>query len=201
MPALPVQLGNYRIVGRIGRGGMGDVYLAEQAHIGRKVALKVLPRDLAEDPVGLARFRREAHVLGQVSHPHICAVIDMGETDGTFYYVMEFLDGDDLARVLRDQRITFDRAADIARQIAEALHSAHSRGIVHRDIKPQNVIVTRSDRPRGGNGPRAGTTPRAEGAGADDAPAGARAGKPPVPPATPIPMLPHSGRKEATPCH
>lgn len=148
MPTHPPKLGKYKILSRLGGGGMGEIFLAEQEEIGRKVVVKVLPQSFFNDETMVARFGREVHALGQLSHPNICPIIDVGEQDGIHYYVMEYLAGRDLGWVIEIQRITPERAADIARQAAEALHFAHKQGIIHRDIKPQNIILTRTEQRR-----------------------------------------------------
>ncbi|KAF0245698.1 MAG: serine/threonine protein, partial [Planctomycetota bacterium] len=148
-------LGTYKLMRRLGGGGMGQIYLAVQPSVGRQVAVKVLPPGALEGSDAVARFDREVRVLGQLSHPHICPVLEAGLDGGTHFYVMEYLRGLDLARVLKTQRMDARRAAAIAAQVARALQFAHERGIVHRDVKPQNVMLVRGGRPRalGGSAP------------------------------------------------
>ncbi|MBI2922947.1 MAG: serine/threonine protein kinase, partial [Planctomycetes bacterium] len=144
----PSQLGGYRLIKRIGGGGMGSIYLAVQTSVGRQVAIKVLPRAAFDNPEAVERFEREVQVLGQLSHPNICPVLEAGVEGQTRYCVMEHLKGLDLARVLREQRVDARRAAALAAQVARALQYAHERGVIHRDVKPQNVMLMRGDRRR-----------------------------------------------------
>ncbi len=126
----------------IGRGGMGAVYAARQVSLDRRVALKLLPPELSRDPAAAKRFRREAHALARLSHPNIVAIHDFGETpDGAFFFVMEFVEGADLHRLIRDGRLALPQALDIVRQVCDALEFAHAQGFVHRDIKPANILV------------------------------------------------------------
>jgi beta-lactam-binding protein with PASTA domain/predicted Ser/Thr protein kinase len=131
--------GRYRIVGRIGGGGMAEVYLADDTHLQRQVALKVLHRQFAQDREFVERFRREAEAAAKLSHPNIVAVYDRGEFEGTYYIAMRYVDGPTL-RVLIDRGLTPEQAVALIRQVLEAARFAHRHGIVHRDLKPQNVI-------------------------------------------------------------
>jgi eukaryotic-like serine/threonine-protein kinase len=134
--------GRYRIIGRLGSGGMADVYEAEDTQLGRRVALKLLHRRFAEDPEFVERFRREASSAAGLNHPNIVQVFDRGEWDGTYYIAMELLEGRNLKQVVRDHgALDPALAVDIVLQILKAARFAHRRGIVHRDIKPHNVIV------------------------------------------------------------
>jgi eukaryotic-like serine/threonine-protein kinase len=134
--------GRYKVVSRLGAGGMADVFLAEDQQLGRKVALKLLHRRFAEDPDFVERFRREAHAAAGLQHPNVVGVYDRGEFDGTYYIAMEYLPGRTLKQVIRDEApLDPIRAIDIAIQILRAARFAHGRGIIHRDLKPHNVIV------------------------------------------------------------
>ena len=121
---------------------MGEVYRARDAKLGRDVAIKVLRPEVAGDPDRLARFRREAHVLASLNHPHIAGIYGFEEVNGTAFLVLELVEGEDLAERLRRGPLPMEEALDIAKQIAEALEAAHERGVIHRDSKPANVKVT-----------------------------------------------------------
>ncbi len=132
----------YRIVGLLGRGGMGEVYRADDLKLGQPVALKFLPEAVAHDRDWLERFLNEVKVARQISHPHVCRVHDVGEVDGHHYLSMEYIDGEDLASLLRRiGRLPEDKAVQIARQVCAGLAAAHDRGVLHRDLKPANVMV------------------------------------------------------------
>jgi len=132
----------YRVVALAGRGGMGEVYRAEDLTLGQVVALKFLPDTLSQDAAALARFHAEVRTARQVSHPNVCRMFDIGEADGTLFLTMEYVDGEDLASVVRRiGRITPDKATEIARQICAGLAAAHERGVIHRDLKPANVML------------------------------------------------------------
>ena len=134
--------GRYRIIGLIGRGGMGEVYRADDLKLGQPVALKFLPRDLAEDPVRRERFFAEVRIARQVSHPNVCRVYDIGEFDGLHFLSMEYVDGEDLASLLkRIGRLSTDKAVEVARQMCAGLAAAHDKGVLHRDLKPANVML------------------------------------------------------------
>src|SRR6185503_13357615 len=139
----------YRIVGLLGRGGMGEVYRADDLKLGQPVALKLLPRHLAADPARLARFHAEVRNSREVAHPHVCRVYDIGEADGQLFLSMEYVDGEDLASLLRRiGRLPPAKAVEIARQICSGLAAAHDRGVIHRDLKPQNVMLDGQGRAR-----------------------------------------------------
>ena len=138
--------GRYKVVRRLGTGGMADVFLCEDQQLGRKVALKLLHRRFAEDPAFVERFRREARSAAGLQHQNIVGVYDRGEYDGTYYIAMEYLPGRTLKAIITEQApLDPIRAIDIAIQILKAARFAHRRGIVHRDLKPHNVIVDDSD--------------------------------------------------------
>jgi serine/threonine protein kinase len=132
----------YRVIGLLGRGGMGEVYRADDLKLGQPVALKFLPPKLADDPVRRERFFAEVRITRQLSHPNICRVYDIGEIDGRHFLSMEFIDGEDLASLLkRIGHLTNEKALDIARQLAAGLAAAHERGVLHRDLKPANIML------------------------------------------------------------
>jgi protein kinase-like protein len=134
--------GRYRILGLLGRGGMGEVYRADDLKLGQAVALKFLPEALAGDAVRLSRFLNEVKIARQVSHPNVCRVYDVGEVEGQHYLSMEFVDGEDLSSLLRRiGRLPNDKAVEVARQICAGLAAAHDRGVLHRDLKPANVMI------------------------------------------------------------
>ena len=137
----------YRVEERIAMGGMGSVYLATDERLDRRVALKVLKEELADDERFVERFRREARAAGALSHPNIAGVFDFGQHESRYYMVMELAEGRDLARVLREEGpLSPERSVRIGTQIAQALGHAHAAGVVHRDIKPPNVIIGEADR-------------------------------------------------------
>lgn len=137
-----VLLGRYRIVGLIGRGGMGEVYRAQDLKLGQSVALKFLPASVQRDPSRLERFLSEVRIARQISHPHVCRVYDVSDVDGRHFISMEFVDGEDLASLLRRiGRLPADKGTEVARQICAGLAAAHDRGVLHRDLKPANIMI------------------------------------------------------------
>src|SRR5437763_1458461 len=137
--------GRYRVISRLGAGGMADVFLAEDNQLGRKVALKLLHRRFAEDPGFVERFRREAQAAAGLQHPNVVSVYDRGAYDGTYYIAMEYLPGRTLKQLIRTEApLDPIRAIDLAVQILKAARFAHRRGVIHRDLKPHNVIVEES---------------------------------------------------------
>ena len=138
------RLGSYEILSPIGKGGMGEVYKAKDTRLDRTVAMKVLPAHLAENPERKARFDREAKVISQLNHPHICTLYDVGEQDGVDYLVMEYIEGETLAERLKRGTLPLDKALEYGIQIAHGLDVAHRAGIVHRDLKPANGMLTKS---------------------------------------------------------
>jgi len=135
-------LSHYRIVSKIGAGGMGEVYLAEDLWLDRRVAIKLLPAESAADEQANKRLIREAKAAAKLDHPNICSVYEVGEADGRSFIAMQYVEGETLYSRLKRKPIELRESLDIAIQIADALAEAHSSGIIHRDIKPQNIIIT-----------------------------------------------------------
>ena len=139
------RIGSYEITGTLGVGGMGEVYRARDARLGREVALKILPATFAHDPDRVARFHREAQLLASLNHPHIAAIHGLEQQDGVQLLVIELVDGETLAERLKAGPLPLDEAIGIARQIADALAAAHDKGIIHRDLKPANIALSSQD--------------------------------------------------------
>src|SRR5215471_13365720 len=147
MPLAPAtRLGPFEIVGHLGTGGMGEVYRAKDTRLGREVALKILPLDVANDTARRARFEQEARAVAALNHPNIVGLYDMASAEGVSFIVTELVPGETLTAILAKGTVPLKRLLDIAMQLADGMASAHGAGITHRDLKPANVMVTTDGR-------------------------------------------------------
>src|ERR1700740_693260 len=136
------RFGPYEILQPIGAGGMGEVYCARDTRLGRAVAIKILPPHLSSDPIRKQRFEREAKVISSLNHPHICTLYDVGQQDGVDFLVMECVEGETLSKRLEKGPLPLEQVLKFGVQIADALDKAHRSGVVHRDLKPGNIMLT-----------------------------------------------------------
>ncbi len=139
-------LAHYKILEKIGEGGMGEVYLAEDTKLKRQVALKVLPPEMASDEARLERFQREAETVAALDHPNIVTLHSVEEADGVHFLTMSYIDGKRLDQIVPEGGLSLDRLCDIAVPLADALSAAHEKGITHRDLKPANIMVNEEGR-------------------------------------------------------
>src|SRR5438034_7623765 len=144
-PTINTNISHYRILSKIGEGGMGEVYMAQDTKLDRKVAIKFLPESLMADERARKRLVREAQAAAKLDHPNICAVHEVSEEDGRSFIVMQYVEGETLDVRMKLKPLDFSESLSIASQVADALAEAHAHGIIHRDIKPQNIMIT----PRG----------------------------------------------------
>src|SRR5512136_2120834 len=139
MPEIGQTISHYRIIKKLGRGGMGEVFLAHDTSLDRKVALKFLPDIFSGDPEKLSRFEREAKLLASLNHPNIATIYGLEQADGKRFLAMELIEGETLAQQIEHGLLQVDDALRIGRQIAEGLEAAHEKGVLHRDLKPSNI--------------------------------------------------------------
>ncbi|MCK4460444.1 MAG: serine/threonine protein kinase, partial [candidate division Zixibacteria bacterium] len=139
---------HYRIVEKIGAGGMGEVYLALDTKLNRKVALKFLPSHLCQDDDCRARFKREAQAVAKLSHPNVVTIYEVSEHHGRPFFAMEHVEGKSLRNLLKDRELELDLILDLAMQVCEGLSKAHQSGITHRDVKPSNIVIDADGRPK-----------------------------------------------------
>ena len=134
-------ISHYKVIEKLGEGGMGVLYLAEDLELNRKAVLKFLPPDMMNDPDTNLRFKREAQSAGSLSHPNIVTIYDVGVHENKTFIAMEYVEGKTLREVIKSDELTIERVTDISVQICEGLNEAHSKGITHRDIKPENILI------------------------------------------------------------
>src|SRR5436309_1928731 len=142
MPVAPgTVVGRYEVSSLIGSGGMGDVYLASDTQLGRRVALKILPEKFTASKSHLRRFEQEARATSSLNHPNILTIYEIGQFESTYFIAAEFVQGEMVRQAITRRRLTLSRAIDIATQVCSGLAAAHAAGVIHRDIKPENIMV------------------------------------------------------------
>ena len=146
MPEIGQIISHYKIVEKIGQGGMGEVYLADDTTLDRKVALKFLPEAFTNDPERMARFEREAKLLASLNHTNIAGIYGLEQAEEIRFLVLEYVEGETLQARLRKGALPLDDALELCRQIAEGLEAAHEKGVIHRDLKPSNVMITTEEK-------------------------------------------------------